>query len=161
MNRKSLIAIISLGIIIALAIGSFYYLKNSSSKTADSGTEQTSHKFIGQVTKIEGNTISARGIFFLDSSGKIGSGGVQDVTINTLPDTRFVKTLVYREKAVVGQAWDPSKLRKQEVSSSLVGLSELATKINGLDITVVTNNDILNETAFTANSITYSEEVYP
>jgi hypothetical protein len=167
MPKKSILISGTLIAVAILALGLFYFsqtrnLKNSAS--IQNPQQGTSHKFVGNVEKIDGNMIYLFGHYILDSSGKFSSTKFTNkIKITADNNTKFKKTVIHRTNTKPTKTAVPldfSKEKQEIIDDSLAGFQKTANEIHGLDLIVTTKDNILNARSFNADTISYTEDVF-
>lgn len=125
----------------------------------------TAKEFVGNIQKIEGNTIYVKGLYVVPEKPELADqqrGFTQEVQVLVSQDTQLIKIVLHmptiEELKKTNGRWDPNKLPKEEVPANI---EELTNKKEGLIIHVLTKNNIFKKSKFVAKRIEFVQEVYP
>ncbi len=121
----------------------------------------SAHEFVGQVSKVEGSQVYAKGNFILDKNKNLDLALKKEVVIQVSDKTKFVKTLNYlpgpKDLGPNG-SFDFNKLKKEIVAGQL---SDLTDNVSGLTIHAKSDINIYNKSKFTASEVDYLKDVSP
>lgn len=160
MPKKTFLMLIALVlIVIALVIAATFYwsrnhVSNNNISNNNPASSAVSHQFIGQISKIEGNTLSVSGTFVVAGHPELSGPGssTKSVAVTLDANTKFQKTVLHLPNTT--GTFSPSDLKKEVI---LVSASDFETDLtkNKVGITVLSDTNIYNSSAFTASEIDY------
>ena len=137
-------------ILLLVAVGFFLWQRGTVS----------SYEFSGQIEKIEGNLIYARGLTAdSDKPESYHAERIRSVVASVDNDTVFEREvwhmLTAEELKKSDGKWELSQLRKETQEGSLSDLDA------GSSVTIESRNNIYNKTEFRAKKVKYVKQVYP
>jgi hypothetical protein len=122
-----------------------------------------SHKFVGKVKSMEGNTIIAEGVFISPENPDSATQRIPNVRINITPQTKFTKNMVIlptkEELVKTGGYFDGTKLKRESVPGSFEILGQ-DIKNNEITIEAGSSKNIYHLDSFTADSVFYEMADY-
>ncbi len=151
-NKKLWLALI---IVLAVIAGGLIYWQSDQPKVS-------AYEFVGQVNKIDGNTVSMNGAFVIKDHPELGKKDSLGVDVSLTANTKFQKTVLYLPTTTT--TFTTADLKKD---IKTVSLDEFKTDLtnNKVNISVHSDKNIYNSQTFSASGIDYilpfSEPVQP
>jgi hypothetical protein len=159
MNKKAPFGVILAGILaIALIAGVFYY------QNQKNANRPQSFEFHGSVDKIEGNTITASGVFMDKNNVPISEGGTNEtksmtsVQLKVSPDMRITRTALQlpsaEELRKTNGMFNVDDLKKTD---SQVNLQAIVTDLSNGSVSIYAKStkDIFGKSKFTPSELSY------
>lgn len=137
-------------ILVLIAAGVYFAFKFE-------GSGVQAYEFNGQVQKVDGSTIYLYGTYNSAANPELrGADQAREVKIKTNPQTKFVKTVLYRPANFVklvqsGKTLDPNTFRREVKVGALADFKDGGVR----EATALSESNIYNKSSFTADSVTY------
>ncbi len=123
-----------------------------------------SNEFVGRVEKIEGKTVSLKGVYVvLEHPEALSSANQKDISVTVTADTKFVKTSIFlptaEELKKTGGVYKADDL-KREVGVGTMEDITLNDSVSGLSVRVKSVENVYGRSSFVASEIGYTVPVY-